>query len=379
MPKQTKSSNNTALKGFALTLVILILAVCVMAAMTEGFSNWNPYGWFDKPAEEQQTPEGDDPAPEEPTEEPGGMVTDVQNSSLMTLSAVAATTAAEGAESSTTITATVKPDTASDKSVVWSISFSNPSSSWANGKNVTDYVNYTTSGEGAITATVNCLQPFGEQIILTATANANPEATASVTIDYVKRVVSYDFTARYNGSTFGDQSITNSFSEADENIIFDLPVPKIQGYSDNFMGGWSSSIDYEFGEGTITPTLSSNKIEIKYSEELINIAQENGYEIEKGWELVTSNISVFSPYSLFTLRRDGMMYLFAPSSGDSFNDLMTMLAHANGNLGELKISFTYSASEKTITTEFTANISFTEDDMGLIAKNVETTVPSIVF
>ena len=138
MPKQTKSSNNTALKGFALTLVILILAVCVMAAMTEGFSNWNPYGWFDKPAEEQQTPEGDDPAPEEPTEEPGGMVTDVQNSSLMTLSAVAATTAAEGAESSTTITATVKPDTASDKSVVWSISFSNPSSSWANGKNVTD-------------------------------------------------------------------------------------------------------------------------------------------------------------------------------------------------------------------------------------------------
>ena len=40
MPKQTKSSNNAALKGFALTLVILILAVCVMAAMTEGFTNW---------------------------------------------------------------------------------------------------------------------------------------------------------------------------------------------------------------------------------------------------------------------------------------------------------------------------------------------------
>ena len=63
MPKQTNnSSNNAALKGFALTLVILILAVCVMAAMTEGFSNWNPYGWFDKPrnssptATERKTP-----------------------------------------------------------------------------------------------------------------------------------------------------------------------------------------------------------------------------------------------------------------------------------------------------------------------------------
>ena len=81
MPKQTNnSSNNAALKGFALTLVILILAVCVMAAMTEGFSNWNPYGWFDKPAEEQQTPEGDDPAPEQPTEEPAPIEATITNS-----------------------------------------------------------------------------------------------------------------------------------------------------------------------------------------------------------------------------------------------------------------------------------------------------------
>ena len=60
MPKQTKSSNNAALKGFALTLVILILAVCVMAAMTEGFTNWNPYGWFDKEPAVEQQPDGEE-------------------------------------------------------------------------------------------------------------------------------------------------------------------------------------------------------------------------------------------------------------------------------------------------------------------------------
>lgn len=191
MPKQTNnSSNNAALKGFALTLVILILAVCVMAAMTEGFSNWNPYGWFDKPAEEQQTPEGDDPAPEQPTEEPGGMVTDVQNSSLMTLSAVAATTAAEGAESSTTLTATVAPGDATNKLVDWEVYFANPESEWASGKTLSDYVTLTPTSDGSTTANVDCLQPFGEQIIVKVTSRDNPDATATCTVDYVKKVTS---------------------------------------------------------------------------------------------------------------------------------------------------------------------------------------------
>ena len=191
MPKQTNnSSNNAALKGFALTLVILILAVCVMAAMTEGFSNWNPYGWFDKPAEEQQTPEGDDPAPEQPTEEPGGMVTDVQNSSLMTISAVAATAAAEGAESSTTLTATVAPGDATNKQVDWEIYFANPESEWASGKTLSDYVTLTPTSDGSTTANVDCLQPFGEQIIVKVTSRDNPDATATCTVDYVKKVTS---------------------------------------------------------------------------------------------------------------------------------------------------------------------------------------------
>lgn len=188
MPKQTNnSSNNAALKGFALTLVILILAVCVMAAMTEGFSNWNPYGWFDKPAEEQQTPEGDDPAPEEPTEEPGGMVTDVQNSSLMSLSAVAATTAAEGAESSTTLTATVAPGDATNKQVDWEIYFANPDSEWASGKTLSDYVTLTPTSDGSTTANVDCLQPFGEQIIVKVTSRDNPDAAATCTVDYLQK------------------------------------------------------------------------------------------------------------------------------------------------------------------------------------------------
>ena len=101
MPKQTNnSSNNAALKGFALTLVILILAVCVMAAMTEGFSNWNPYGWFDKPAEEQQS-DGDGEEDSVPID------TTITNSEHVMLDMSAAVTAAEGEYVEQTLTATV--------------------------------------------------------------------------------------------------------------------------------------------------------------------------------------------------------------------------------------------------------------------------------
>lgn len=201
MPKQTKSSNNTALKGFALTLVILILAVCVMAAMTEGFSNWNPYGWFDEePAVEQQS-DG-----EETGEDAGGMVTQVQNSSLMTLSAVATTAAESSVESSTLLTATVAPGDANNQQVDWEVYFANPESEWASGKELSDYVTLTPTSDGALTATVNCLQAFGEQIIVKVISRDNPLATAICTIDYAQKVTSVtlklgDITVNLGGTT----------------------------------------------------------------------------------------------------------------------------------------------------------------------------------
>lgn len=59
---------NAMLKTFLVTLAILVLAVCVMAAMTEGFSNWNPYGWLGDAEEETVTPGGDPEVPDEPKE-----------------------------------------------------------------------------------------------------------------------------------------------------------------------------------------------------------------------------------------------------------------------------------------------------------------------
>lgn len=156
MPKQTNnSSNNAALKGFALTLVILILAVCVMAAMTEGFSNWNPYGWFDKPAEEQQTPEGDDPDEIIPPEQQAGVKI------LMSL----ATTAAEGQYVEKTASAVVSPAEAAEAGVDWTLA-------WTDGSedlNISDYVELIIAEDGAATVALRCYQAFDKEMTLTVT------------------------------------------------------------------------------------------------------------------------------------------------------------------------------------------------------------------
>ena len=89
-------------------------------------------------------------------------------------------------ENSYTLQATLKPDNTSNQSVDWSAAWKNASSSWVNGKSVSDYVTVTPSG--SLTATVTCKEAFGEQVIITATTKDGTNLSAQSVCDYVKRV-----------------------------------------------------------------------------------------------------------------------------------------------------------------------------------------------
>lgn len=93
-------------------------------------------------------------------------------------------TASEGI----TLEVVVEPDVAADKRVTYTFDWTNGASSWATGKAVTDYVKLTPTAEGSTVSTLKCLQPFGEQITVTAASVQNPEITATCTVDYAKRV-----------------------------------------------------------------------------------------------------------------------------------------------------------------------------------------------
>lgn len=98
------------------------------------------------------------------------------------------------AENAFVLTATITPADSYDKTVDWTVRWQNASSSWAKGKTVTDYVTVTPTSDGALTASVACLQDFGEKIEVVCTSRANENASATCVCDYAKRVESFSIT-----------------------------------------------------------------------------------------------------------------------------------------------------------------------------------------
>ena len=129
--------------------------------------------------------------------------------SLMSAKIAPAAYAANGvsvlADTAYTLTASVEPDYAGEKTFDWSIKFEDGSSSWANGKSVTDYVTVTPSSDGADTATVECKQAFGERILVTCTSRDYTGLSATCTVDYAQRITGMDVTLE--GSRTGNVAI----------------------------------------------------------------------------------------------------------------------------------------------------------------------------
>lgn len=99
------------------------------------------------------------------------------------------------AETAYVINAQIQPESfAAETFVSWALTFSNPDSVWATGKDVSDYVVCEVSGENAVesqSVVLSCLSAFGEQIILTASATMDEEyRSATCTIDYRQKVQS---------------------------------------------------------------------------------------------------------------------------------------------------------------------------------------------
>ena len=183
-----KKSSSKIWTGILAVLLVLVMAgtAALVGVLSDGFKNWDKFK-----TEEVQT--------DETADNGGAIIGEGESNGISLISAKIATAdyAANGistmAETAYQLTATITPENADNKAVDWSVSFVNPSSSWANGKTVTDYVTVTPTSDGALTANLECKQAFGEQIKVTVTSRDNFNATATCTVDYAKRVKSASF------------------------------------------------------------------------------------------------------------------------------------------------------------------------------------------
>lgn len=177
----------------------LIISACLLVAafivgvclQTFGTGKAKPSEWFDSGKQEELTVGGGMVLPnnEKPTQGGNGISL---YSAEIPVEAYAENGVSEDAENAYTVTATVSPDNDAQNTVVlWTLTWKDPSSAWATGKELTDYITATPNGEGVAeskTVTVVCLQAFGEPVILTAKCKYDETVTVSVQIDYAARL-----------------------------------------------------------------------------------------------------------------------------------------------------------------------------------------------
>lgn len=96
------------------------------------------------------------------------------------------------AESAYYLTATVMPETVTNRLINWTIVFNNPSAEWAADKTVTDYVKLTPISDD--TAVLECMGAFGEQIKVTAASDKDETKTANCIVDYKQKIASVSVT-----------------------------------------------------------------------------------------------------------------------------------------------------------------------------------------
>ena len=172
----------------AIIVAVMVAIVAVLGAVWgTGYAltgEANPVKWAT--AQKPPADEGEDKKPDS-GKYVDGMVTTVNYAQKMRLSSVPMTAASTArTDSRYMLTATIDPADADEQTLEWTVAFKNPSGEWANGKTVTNYVTVTPTSDTKH-ANVNCLAPFGEQIIVTVTSTDNPEAQATCTCDYVMR------------------------------------------------------------------------------------------------------------------------------------------------------------------------------------------------
>lgn len=196
---QQKYKKSKVLNGIFGGILALVIAggVAAVGVFSNGFKDWNKFK-KDDTKQEQPMP---------PSEDSGGSDITAEASNGIRLMSMklapmqyAAYGVAANAESAYTVTATVYPEDAANKLLDWTVSFKNASSTWASGKKVTDYVTVTPSSDGAMTAVVQNIAAFGEQVVVKVTSRDNTSAYATLNVEYLQRTTGY--TLSLDGKTY---------------------------------------------------------------------------------------------------------------------------------------------------------------------------------
>lgn len=260
-------------------------------------------------------------------------------------------------ESAVKLTATVTPAEATYPQVDWTVAFAS-SSGWASGKNVTDYVTITPASDGALTATAECKQPFGEQVVITVTSRTNANAYASCTCNYVKRVDSMTVKLMKGGSNTTTIALGDGLT-------------------------YTASAQPNYTAGTITPQVS-----VTYVLDLNGNYWSKGNTSNTAGFMYGVNVSTYQFSSTFVSSQDLIYELITLNGGmkwtnaQMLNNFITCVNKRlpDNNQAILNASYTvtYQGAELSSGTE-KLNLSFDVSNLEVAVSDVNVDTPTITW
>lgn len=264
-----------------------------------------------------------------------------------------------------TITATVSPDNSADNTGLdWSMAFKNPASEWATGKTLSDYMTLTPSGEdaaGSKTVSVKCLKPFGEQIVITATSQDNPEVTASCTADFAQRI----------------ESATLKFGDLNVNLGGDTNVK------------WELNPNGAVVGGATNVTMEKSDVYTLAEEFTYTVKAESSYTEDNQFTLNGEGVSVTAPGDItesgltfnYALFETTQMMIFDRTEDFVFDkatvsELIPYFSNiTNGHVLNIRLTVTGAHS----VTEYTSRIMVVGYTNSSVISDIQVDTPNLVF
>ena len=339
--------NDTSSLGWK--ILSLFLALIMVAGVITGVVFWQKGNIVFNPVkQEQPTDEEDD----------GGAVIEEGEASgmkLMSMKIVPENYAEYGispmADTAYQLTATITPDNATNKVVDWTIAFVNPASEWATGKTVTDYVTVTPTADGALTANVESIKDFGEQVRVTVTSRDNTAVKANATVDYTQKLQSVK-------STFGSTVLSNGMTKS-----FDLNA------SGQAAETWTH--DYTTSDYTIADEYTTT-VKISFADGVSAVESAVGVAFTWDGETITSGMPSFDKtfFDKVFVTESGAV----SANPTQYNKLVSALS-AGVMLFKVEVSTTGEYGDKTDTYE----VKVTSDGLNIRVEGIELGDTSIIF
>lgn len=247
-------------------IFILVASTVILGLISNGFTDWDKF----KTAHISQPPIIDGSGV---TDGNGNEITGEGTHPMPSKMMFSAPSMMSSASNGVTLSATIKPISASNKAVDWTVAWVNASASFASGKTVTDYLTITPISDGATTANISCSLAFGEKIKITVTSRDNPDAKAECTVDYAQRLKSVSVNVTYKNRPQANFSVKTNTQSLDLQ-----PILHPQAWYGVYMSSYcENEFIYSYDNAyTVSNSVVSNKIEVKASTELVNALKTQG-------------------------------------------------------------------------------------------------------